>query len=226
MGNQTVVNVGLILLVASIVAMATRRMRLPYSVGLVAAGILLALLPVRVGLSLSPDLIFTTLLPPLIFEAALQIHWSPFRRELPVTLTLAFLGVIIAAAIVAVGMHELIGWSWLAAWMFGFLIAATDPVSVIATFRETRVEPRLSLLVECESLLNDGVAAVGFAVMVAIAAGSSVAPAAITGLLLWKILGGVIIGGGVAGGLLVLRGAPRITSSRSPLRRSLPMARS
>src|SRR6185312_17369374 len=110
---------------------------------LVAAGILLALLPVKVGLSLSPDLIFTTLLPPLIFEGALQIHWAPFRRELPVTLTLAFLGVIIAAAIVAVGMHELIGWSWLAASMFGFLIAATDPVSVIATFRETRVEPRL-----------------------------------------------------------------------------------
>ncbi len=206
MGNQTVVNVGLILLVASIVAMASRRMRLPYSVGLVAAGILLALLPVKLGLSLSPDLIFTTLLPPLIFEGALQIHWSPFRRELPLTLTLAFLGVIIAAAIVAAGMHELIGWSWLAAWLFGFLIAATDPVAVIATFRETRVEPRLSLLVESESLLNDGVAAVGFAVLVAIAAGSSVAPAAVTGLLLWKILGGVIIGGGVAGGLLVLAG--------------------
>jgi CPA1 family monovalent cation:H+ antiporter len=78
--DLTAINVGLILLIASIVAMATRRMRLPYSVGLVAAGILLTLLPVKIGFSLSPDLIFTTLLPPLIFEGALQMRWSPFRR--------------------------------------------------------------------------------------------------------------------------------------------------
>jgi CPA1 family monovalent cation:H+ antiporter len=206
MSDLTAVNVGMILLIASIVAMTTRRMHLPYSVGLVAAGILLTLLPVKIGFSLSPDLIFTTLLPPLIFEGALQIRWSPFRRELPVTLTLAFFGVILAAFVVAIGMHELIGWSWLAAAIFGFLIAATDPVSVISTFRETRVEPRLSLLVEAESLLNDGVAAVGFAVTVAIADGSSIVPVAISGLLLWKLLGGVIVGGGVAGSLLMLAG--------------------
>jgi CPA1 family monovalent cation:H+ antiporter len=206
MSDLTAVNVGLILLIASIVAMATRRMHLPYSVGLVAAGILLTLLPVKIGFSLSPDLIFTTLLPPLIFEGALHIRWSPFRRELPVTLTLAFFGVVLAAFVVAIGMHELIGWSWLAAAMFGFLIAATDPVSVIATFRETRVEPRLSLLVETESLLNDGVAAVGFAVTVAIAGGTSIVPVAVGGLLLWKVLGGVIIGGGLAGSLLMLSG--------------------
>jgi CPA1 family monovalent cation:H+ antiporter len=206
MSDLTAVNVGMILLIASIVAMTTRRMHLPYSVGLVAAGILLTLLPVKIGFSLSPDLIFTTLLPPLIFEGALQIRWSPFRRELPVTLTLAFFSVILAAFVVAIGMHELIGWSWLAAAIFGFLIAATDPVSVISTFRETRVEPRLSLLVEAESLLNDGVAAVGFAVTVAIADGSSIVPVAISGLLLWKLLGGVIVGGGVAGSLLMLAG--------------------
>jgi CPA1 family monovalent cation:H+ antiporter len=206
MSDLTAINVGLILLIASIVAMATRRMRLPYSVGLVAAGILLTLLPVKIGFSLSPDLIFTTLLPPLIFEGALQMRWSPFRRELPVTLTLACLGVILAAGVVAIGMHALIGWSWLAAAMFGFLIAATDPVAVISAFRETRVEPRLSLLVEAESLLNDGVAAVGFAVTVAIAGGSSVVPADVAGLLLWKVLGGVFIGGGVAGSLLMLAG--------------------
>jgi CPA1 family monovalent cation:H+ antiporter len=108
--------------------------------------------------------------------------------------------------VIAIGTHELIGWSWLAAAMFGFLIAATDPVSVLSTFRETRVEPRLSLLVETESLLNDGVAAVGFAVTVAIAGGTSVVPIAVGGLLLWKVLGGVIIGGGIAGSLLMLSG--------------------
>src|SRR2546422_194171 len=83
-----------------------------------------------------------------------------FRGELPLTLTLAFFGVAIAAVVVAAGMHWVIGWSWIGAALFGVLIAATDPVSVIASFREMRVEPRVSMVVESESLLNDGVAAV------------------------------------------------------------------
>ncbi|MES2137351.1 MAG: cation:proton antiporter, partial [Pseudomonadota bacterium] len=87
-----------------------------------------------------------------------------FRGELPLTLVLAFAGVAIAAAVVAGGMHWLVGWSWIGAALFGVLIAATDPVSVIAAFREMRCEPRVSMVVESESLLNDGVAAVGFAV--------------------------------------------------------------
>jgi CPA1 family monovalent cation:H+ antiporter len=206
MGDQLTVKLGLLLLVASVVAIASRKMRLPYSVGLVAAGILLAIAPTNIGIPLSPDAIFTVLLPPLIFEAALQIRWPPFRRELPVILFLAFIGVAIAAALVAVGMHVLIGWSWLGAAMFGVLIAATDPVSVIAAFREMRVEARLSLLVEAESLLNDGTAAVGFTVLVAVAGGSAVDPTAIVGLLAWKVLGGAIVGGGIAGGLLLLAG--------------------
>ena len=206
MSDALTIRLGLILLVASVVAMVSRRMRLPYSVGLVAAGIALALLPIGIGLPMSPDGIYTLLLPPLIFEAALQIHWPPFRRELPVVLTLAFVGVGIAAAVVAVGMHLLIGWGWLGAAMFGCLIAATDPVSVIAAFKEMKVQPRLSLLVQSESLLNDGTAAVGFSVLVALAGGVTAEPVSIAGLLLWKVVGGVIIGGGLAGGLLLLAG--------------------
>jgi CPA1 family monovalent cation:H+ antiporter len=142
----------------------------------------------------------------LIFEAALQIHWSPFRRDLPVILALAFAGVAIAAALVAVGVHFLIGWSWIAAALFGVLIAATDPVSVIATFKEIKPEQRLGLLVEAESLLNDGAAAVGFAVLVALAGGSAPEPPLVAELLAWKVVGAVIVGGGVAGGLLLLAG--------------------
>src|ERR1700733_1858846 len=133
MADQLMVNLGLILLVASVVAMASRRMRLPYSVGLVAAGIVLAILPVGIGIPVSADGIYTILLPPLIFETALQIDWPPFRRELPIVLTLAFAGVTIAATVVAAGMHVLVNWGWLSAAMFGCLIAATDPVSVIAS---------------------------------------------------------------------------------------------
>jgi monovalent cation:H+ antiporter, CPA1 family len=105
---------GLILLVACVVAIISRKVRLPYSVGLVAAGILLALLPVTVSLPETPGLIFSVFLPPLIFEAALQIRWPPFRRELPVLITLAFVGVAVGAALVATGMHFLLGWGWIA----------------------------------------------------------------------------------------------------------------
>ena len=206
MSDVVTINLGLILLIASVVAMVSRRMRLPYSVGLVAAGVVLAQVPIVSGEFLSPRGVYTILLPPLIFEAALQILWPPFRRDLLVILSLAFAGVAIAAAFVAAGMHFLVGWSWISAALFGVLIAATDPVSVIAAFKEMRVAARLSLLVEAESLLNDGVAAVGFAVLLAVATGSDVDPTSISVLLVWKVFGGCIVGGGLAGGLLLLAG--------------------
>jgi monovalent cation:H+ antiporter, CPA1 family len=135
--------IGFLLLVACVIAMLSRRLGLPYIVGLVVAGFLVAFLPHSPNLPLSRDLIFNILLPPLVFEAALQLDWQRFRRELPLTLTLAFLGVGIAATVVASGMHWLIGWGWIGAALFGTLIAATDPVSVIASFREMGCLPRI-----------------------------------------------------------------------------------
>jgi monovalent cation:H+ antiporter, CPA1 family len=206
MSEQLTINLGLMLLVASVVAIITRRLRQPYSVGLVAAGIVLALAPTNIGIPLSADTIYAILLPPLIFEGALQIQWPPFRRDLPVILLLAVVGVGLAAAVVAAGMHWFIGWTWLSAALFGVLIAATDPVSVINAFREMRVDPRLRLLVEAESLMNDGTAAVGVTVLLAIAAGAAISPLAIGGLLLWKVLGGVVAGVAVAGLMLLVAG--------------------
>src|SRR6478672_2589875 len=185
--------IGILLLVACLIAMLSRRLGLPYIVGLVVAGFGIALLPDVPSLPLSRGLIFNVLLPPLVFEAALQLEWKRFRAELPLTLTLAFLGVVIAAAVVAVGLHNLAGWSWSGAALFGVLIAATDPVSVIASFREMRVQPRVSMVVESESLLNDGVAAVGFAVVSAIAIGASPTAASIVPAFLWTLGGGMII---------------------------------
>jgi CPA1 family monovalent cation:H+ antiporter len=197
---------GLILFVACLVAMITRRLKLPYSAGLVAAGLALALLPVGFDMRLTPELIFTVFLPPLIFEAAIQIPWRPLRRELPLLLVLVTLGVGLAAAVVAAGMHYVIGWSWLGACFFAILVAATDPVSVIAMFRQVPVEPRLHLLVEAESLLNDGVAAVGFAVLLAIAGGGALTAPAIGVKLLVTAFGGVAAGAAVSLPLLLLAG--------------------
>jgi Na+:H+ antiporter len=199
-------DLGLLMLVASVVAIVSRRLRLPYSVGLVAAGAALAFLPLPLHLPLTQDLIFQIMLPPLIFEAAIQIPWIPFRRDLPLTLTLAFAGVAVAAAVTAAGMYFVLGWSWIGGAMFGVLISATDPVAVIAAFKEMRVEHRLGLLVEGESLLNDGAAVVGFTVLATILAGGGAAPLQIGLLLLRAVAGGVLIGGAVAAAVLLLAG--------------------
>ena len=201
-----ILTIGLLLFTASLVAMGSRRLRLPYSVGLVVAGAALAASPWKPELTLSRDLIFEIFLPPLVFEAAMQLPWRAFRRDLPVILIYAFPGVAIAAAFVAAGMHYLLGWSWNGAALFGTLIAATDPVAVIAAFRELRVQPRLALLVESESLLNDGTAAVGFAILVAIAAGAGGAPSDVAWMLIWTVAGGVLAGALVTGPLLLLSG--------------------
>ncbi|HEX6783642.1 MAG TPA: sodium:proton antiporter [Sphingomicrobium sp.] len=206
MNSIALAPIGILLMVACLIAMLSRRLGLPYIVGLVVAGILIALLPNAPDIPLSRDLIFNVLLPPLVFEAALQLDWRRFRRELPLTLTLAFLGVAIAAAIVAGGMHWLIGWSWIGAALFGVLIAATDPVSVIAAFREMGCLPRVSMVVEAESLLNDGVAAVGFAIVSAVALGATPTMVSIVPGFLWTLGGGMIIGLAVSAATLFIAG--------------------
>jgi len=196
----------LLLLIAAVVAMLTRRLRLPYSVGLVAAGIVLAILPFAPKASLTKDLIFTALLPPLLFEAALYIRWNQLRRDLSVIVVLATIGVLLSACVTAIGMHYLAHWRWLVALVFGALIAATDPVSVVATFKEGKAHGRLLVLIEAESLLNDGTAAVAFGVIVALASGQRLTSLEITAMLFNTIGGGILCGGAVALGALLLAG--------------------
>lgn len=206
MSGEALAPIGVLLVVACLIAMLCRRLGLPYIVGLVIAGIGIALLPASPALPLSRELIFNIFLPPLVFEAALQLDWKRFRGELPLTLMLAMLGVAIAATLVAATMHYLVGWSWIGASMFGVLIAATDPVSVIASFRETKVEPRLSMMVESESLLNDGVAAVAFVVLTTVAAGGAADAVTIVPAFLWTMAGGVVVGVVVSGAMLLIAG--------------------
>jgi len=189
-----------------LVAILSRRLRMPYTVGLVLAGMGLYFFQVRLQLHLSKDLIFSFLLPPLVFEAALYIKWQDFRRDLPVVALLATVGVVLAAAVTAGGMHYALDWGWGSATVFGVLIAATDPVSVIATFKEAGVIGRLRLLIESESLLNDGTAAVGFAVVLNVLTGENHDVASIAGVLLVTIAGGIIIGALVGFGSMLLAG--------------------
>jgi CPA1 family monovalent cation:H+ antiporter len=197
---------GFLLFVAALVAILTRRLRMPYTVGLVLAGMGLSLFHVRLQLHLSKDLIFSVFLPPLVFEAALCIDWRQFKRELPVVGLLATLGVLLAAAVTAAGMRYALDWDWGSAIVFGVLIAATDPVSVIAAFKEAGVQGRLRLLIEAESLLNDGTAAVAFVAVLSVLAGEHHDVWSISGTLLLTIAGGSAIGAIVGSGFMLLAG--------------------
>ena len=160
----------LLLSIAAIVAIIIRRIRIPYTVALVLVGLLLSFTPNPFLIDVSSDLILAILVPPLLFEATLQIKWTKLREELvPITL-LAVFGTLIGTIIVG----EIVTWvldvPLLAALAFGALISATDPVAVIAFFRSLGVSKRLGLLIEGESLFNDGVAIVLFTLAVGFAA--------------------------------------------------------
>ncbi len=197
---------GLLLFVACLTAIVTRRIGLPYPVGLVIAGIGLSVTGVGGGVALTPQLVFTFLLPPLIFEAALNLQWERLRREAPLVLSIAFVGTSASALVVAAGMRWLAGWGWQASLLFGSLIAATDPVSVIAMMKEQRAEERMRFLIESESLINDGAAAVLFSLVLAWIAGAQTSVGSVALASVLTIGGGVLCGLAVAGGLLLVAG--------------------
>jgi CPA1 family monovalent cation:H+ antiporter len=166
----------------------------------------MALLPFSPHVELTKELLFTVLLPPLIFEAAFFLNWKLLSRDLPVVLVMATLGVFISAAVTAAGMHYLTNWQWPGALVFGALIAATDPVSVIAAFKEANVRGRLRLLIDSESLFNDGTAAVLFTIFLEFAAGKSAGPLMMAADLFLVFLASVLCGALVAGVALLLAG--------------------
>lgn len=183
-----------------------RRLHVPYSVGLVVAGIGLAFLPWHPSVSLSRELVYTGVLPPLIFEAAYELRWDALRRNLSLVVVLATVGVLLSALATAAVMIGLVHWPMPAAFLFGIVMAATDPVSVLATLKEIGARGRLALLIEAESLLNDGTAAILFAIAIGFVTGDPLTYRAVA-MTLWATLGiGLLAGVLVAGIVLMIAG--------------------
>ncbi len=159
-----------LLFIAAMVAIVVRRIRLPYTVALVLVGLFLSFFPNFLGFTVSSDLILAILVPPLIFEATLHIPWHNLKKDLLPVMILAIGGTLVGTFFVGGLVVQFLGISWAAALAFGALISATDPVAVIAFFRSLGVSKRLTILVEGESLFNDGVAIVIF--NLALAAGT------------------------------------------------------
>lgn len=195
-------------IVIIIVGLAARYIRVPYTTSLVVVGLGLGFLGFLPRIQLTPELVLLLFLPPLTFEAAFHLDLDRLRQDVPTISAFALLGVLVTMLVTGVILLWGLGWSWKLALLFGTLVAATDPVSVVAAFRELGVSKRLSTIVEGESLFNDGTSIVLFRIVLAVVAASAFSlPAGILEF------GRLVVGGialGFALGYLTARALIRI----------------
>jgi CPA1 family monovalent cation:H+ antiporter len=190
--------------IATAVAVAVRRLNIPYTVALVIAGLGIGSAHVVAAPALTKELLFAVFLPGLLFEAAFHIDSAVFRNLWVAVTALAVPGVMAAIGITAVLVTVALRWlgiapsfTWGAALVFAAIVAATDPVAVTALFRELSAPAELSVLVEAESLLNDGTSIVFLSLVLTYVAG---ARSSVGGLVADFV---VVAGGGAAVGLAV-----------------------
>jgi Na+/H+ antiporter len=179
------------LAVGAAMRMVAGRSPVPYTIAILLIGLAVGLVLKRVpggsdptGVlafvtgdeGISPDLIVFIFLPILVFESAFALEVHAFRKNLGVVLMLAGPAMLVSTAAIAFFMVGLTSfswhWGWLEALAFGALISATDPVAVVAMLRDLGAPKRLRLLIEGESLLNDGTAIVLFSVILGLLTGA------------------------------------------------------
>lgn len=169
----------LLILIAAAVAIGAKVLRIPYTVALVVVGVLLSGVHLFEPPHLTQELLYTIFLPGLLFEAAFHLDARLFARNVRTILTLAIPGVAIAAGLTGVLVPRLLNGlvdvplTLVGGLLFGTLIAATDPIAVVSLFKSLGAPKRLGVLVEGESLLNDGTAVVLFTMMLALAGGQA-----------------------------------------------------
>ncbi len=197
--------ISLLLAGAAFVGILARRWQIPVTVILALGGFLVAWVGGDQTLELLDTLrgeafketVVNVFLPILIFEAAIHLSTRDFLRNLSPILVLATVALGIAATLVGFALHYLLSLPLTAALLFGVIISATDPVAVLAVFRGLGVPRRLLTLVEGESLLNDGVAIVGFNILLGAALGTGISISAGIIDFFRVFAGGALIGAGI-----------------------------
>jgi len=164
--------------IATAVAIGARRLKIPYTVALVITGLVLGGAHAFDPPHLTKEFLFAVILPGLIFEAAFHLDVKKFWKERVAITSMAIPGLILAilltAAIltpVANALAFVDGFTLVDALIFGALIVATDPIAVVGLFKSLGAPKRLAVLVEGESLLNDGTGVVVFTIVLAVAKG-------------------------------------------------------
>ncbi len=165
--------------IATAVAIAARKIRVPYTVALVGAGLVLGGTDAFEAPHLTKELLFAVVLPGLLFEAAFHLELKKFLNNKIAIHALAMPGVVAAIGLTALiltpaadALDGTSDFTLMHGLVFGALIAATDPIAVVGLFKSLGAPKRLAVLVEGESLLNDGTAVVLFTIIIAMAGGA------------------------------------------------------
>jgi NhaP-type Na+/H+ or K+/H+ antiporter len=114
------------------------------------------------------------LLPPIIFESGYNMDKKPFFRNFGTIMLFSFLGTFIAiftCSFIFYGLsleHMMPDFSFKESFAFGCLISATDPVSVLATFKEMNADVNLYSVVFGESIFNDAITIVMYRTIVSL----------------------------------------------------------
>ena len=154
--------------VATVLGLVSKRARMvPYPVVLAAAGIAVGLLPGGQFPRIGGSVILLAFVPGLVFEAALTLDLAELRRRLLPVGLLASVGVAMTVMLIGVLTHVVIGLSWASAMLLGAILAATDPIAVIALLRRVRAPAGLAAILEGESLFNDGTGVAAFSAVLA-----------------------------------------------------------
>ncbi len=194
-----------LMLLATMVAMLGRYIRIPYTIALVFTGFAVGFLGLLPGVHLNPHLLFAIFLPPILFDAGININLILLKKQWLSISVFAVLGTIISTVVVGWAVHYFIGLPILVALLFGAIISPTDPISVLAIFKRLGTDEQLSGLIEAESLFNDGIAVVLFIIIQQLLQNSGVSVFDGGMTFIKTVLGGAIIG------LLIGALASRIT---------------
>jgi len=193
-----------LLTVAMITIGVCKNIPIPYTVFLVVLGIALGIFarnnhefePI-LAFQLTPDIVLFLFLPALLFESAFNLDARQLLKDLPAVLVLAIPALLMSTGIIGVGLWWALDLHILLALLFGALISATDPVAVIALFKELGAPARLTILVEGESLLNDATAIVIFKIILGLILGGALTMSAAGGAVVEFFVvffGGILLG--------------------------------
>ena len=192
-----------LLIAVSALTFAASKLDIPYPILLVVGGCALGFVPGVPHVELEPDLVLLIFLPPLLFNAAYFASLRDLRANTRPIMIQAVGLVLVTMTAVAVVVHQLVdGLPWAAAFALGAIVAPTDPLAATTIARRLGVPRRLVVVIEGESLINDGTALVAYRTAVAAAVGGGFGLVHATGDFFFNAAGGIAVGL-VAGTVLV-----------------------
>src|SRR5215813_9657312 len=188
----------LLLFVAAFGALACK-LRTPYPIVLVIAGLLLGFVPGIPRITLNPDIIFSVVLPPLLYSAAWRASWREFSYNIVSIFSMAFgLVTFTVLGVAEASQWFLPGFDWRTGFALGAVVAPTDAIAAASIARRLELPKRIIDLLEGESLVNDASALLALEFGIAMLVRGQT-PTIVSGLLPLAYLAIV----GLAGGLLI-----------------------